>query len=197
MIRAVRKPVEPAACYEDLGSDAARAGQARARAEGNEYDEIAYTFAENAGGRVTGKHFKIDHISVDGLVEGPNGNRFWLLAHGTVDTDGRQAGFRRTDTIRKAGSAASQLRQRFGGFPVLVLTSNLPTSPAARGWLRGHRNDFFDVIATTGDLVGFHRLHRYLTTAPPPMVRERADWCDPTGQLSLDSILTTDVERLY
>jgi hypothetical protein len=180
--------------FEDLGPDRALAGQQRARGVGAEADEEAFRFLTDAGAEIERHHFKVEHIPVDALVRGRNGARFWVLAHGSVDGDGRQDGLRRTDTVRKAAASAVQLRRMIGAYPLLVITSSLPyPSSAAEAWLRGSAVDFFDVVAYRGDLAGFHRLRRYFTDPIPPTALP-AGWRDREHQLAFDLSDTADFE---
>ncbi|MEA2460661.1 MAG: hypothetical protein QOH90_838 [Actinomycetota bacterium] len=137
--------------------------QARASAEGADYDEIAFEFLELAGGTVERVHH-FASIPVDAIVTGANGRRFLVAAHGTID-DHAQSGLRRVETVHKAGHRAFLLPE--DAPPLIVLTSHLPrggTQPAV--YLARSAARIFDVIATKGDLRGFTRLKTYLTQDP-------------------------------
>lgn len=138
--------------------------------------EAAGATVEQRGGRVAG-------IQVAAIVRGDDGQRCVVLAHGTLDP-GSQAGLKRSDTVKKVGFDAIMLR-RSGALPVLVVTSHLPTGGVVAAHLARLSADVVDVVATTGDLAGYHRLQArfgevrtWLVAAPPP-------WRTPGGQLEL------------
>jgi hypothetical protein len=179
---------------------AARQGQARARREGSEFDELAYGYLEQAGGHILDVHVRLgartrSAVVVDAIAQGDNGQRWWVLAHGNVDADttALKPGLRRTDTIRKAGFSAAVLTQRPDALPVLVLTSHLPrrsaADQAARATLAEAAGFVFDVISIH-DLRSFHRLRTHLH-GPIPARRGRPDeWIDGPRdtQLSLTAL---------
>lgn len=148
--------------------------QARAVAEGADFDAIAFDFMEQAGGTMERFGGEVDGIPVDGLVRGTNGRRFLVAAHGTID-GGPQAGLRRVDTVHKVGHRASMLAP--GSPPLLVLTSHLPAAGSkAAFYLARSRAHIFDVIATTGDLAGFLRLTHYLKGTGGSLEPQAALW---------------------
>lgn len=170
--------------YEDLAlTGTAAEGQARARREGADFDELAIDYVRSAGGEIVRRRHLIDVVGVDATVRGPNRNEFWVLAHGNVDVDSHSKlpGFRRTDTIRKAASSAVLLGEELDRRPILVVTSHLPTrrDHAAARWLERFRAVFFDVVAVYGDLAGFHRLQHYFTAEPAPSAPLPAPWHHP------------------
>lgn len=140
---------------------------------------MALLHLERAGATVLQRGGKLAGIPVDGLVQGANGKRFCVLAHGNLD-DGRRAGLRRTDTVRKAGNSAFLLHEVIGADPLLLVTSHLPQlegrSRQAAFLLALHGRVIFDAVATSGDLAGFHRLRRYMTATPAPDRPEPAPW---------------------
>jgi hypothetical protein len=122
-------------------------------------------------------------IQIGAIVRGGDGQRYIVLAHGTLGS-GPQAGLRRSDTVKKAGYDAVMLR-RADALPVLVVTSHLPAGGACADQLARLSADVVDVVATNGDLGGFQRVRalfggaRGLGTPPPP-------WhTPPSAQLGL------------
>ena len=149
--------------------------QARAGIEGADFDDVAFAHLEQAGALIESRGGEIDDIPIDGVVRGPNGARFLVAAHGTFD-DGPQSGLRRVDTLHKVGHRALLL-SKGGHPPLLVITSHLPRAGTkAASYLAASRDEIFDVFATSGDLTGFHRLHRYLHESPPPRSPAPAPW---------------------
>ncbi|MEA2498610.1 MAG: hypothetical protein QOH26_1015 [Actinomycetota bacterium] len=148
--------------------------QARAVAEGADYDDVAFTYLESAGGSIEDTGVSIDGIPIDAIVRGANGKRFLIAAHGTID-DGPKAGLRRVDTVHKIGHRAFLLPK--DAPPLLVLTSHLPRAGGkAAFYLARSADRIFDVVATTADLPGFWRLKGYLTQTPPPEGPTDAAW---------------------
>ena len=142
------EPLPLPAPYEDI-EDRATAGQARARSPGSEFKHLAREFLERAGasfhgnGDLYGSYVPLDTVC------GSNGKMILVLADGVLD-DSSQAGLRRTDTVKKAGFDAVQLK-RSTGLPILLVTSHLPDVGAARSQLADCSPDFLDVIATSND----------------------------------------------
>lgn len=135
--------------------------QARSSAVGFEYKQLAREFLIGLGARFVRDHHTIGSYAVEGVVRGANEQQFVVLAHGVLD-DTPQAGLRRTDTVKKAGFDAIQLR-RLRQLPVLLVTSHLPEpGSSAAHQLADLAPDIFDVVATTGDLAGRRRLEHYL-----------------------------------
>lgn len=168
--------------------------QSRARREGEQFDESALEYLGTTGAQVLRRGHKIRSYSVDGLISGPNGRRVLVAAHGTFD-DHAQSGLRRTDTLHKLAHRALMLH-RDDALPLLVVTSHLPKrgSTGARQLADLHRACGYwlvDVIATTGDLGGFQRVHKYLNDAGYPSP-ESAPWWTAEGQLELDFLVGSD-----
>jgi hypothetical protein len=193
MLHAIRA-ADHAEPWEDPTLGAAVHGQARARREGADFDELAYQYLEQAGGRLVKTRHRVGAVTVDAVVEGAGGAQFWVLAHGNVDVDSHATlpGLRRTDTIRKAGCSAAVLAGKLGALPVLLITSHLPTENdrAARDWLGELSHVLFDVISIYDDLRGFHRLRGHLV-GPAPSARCGAagEWVAAAGtQLSMDNL---------
>lgn len=185
-LRLVTPPAIAVEPYEDETLSSALEGQARARHEGAMFDDLAFEFLETAGCEVVAGRHRVGVVQVDGRIRGTNGSLFWVLAHGNVDHDSRATlpGLRRTDTIRKAAHSAIMLARQPAPIPVLLITSHLPDPPGQpHRLLAAHRDDFFDVVSINGDLAGFHRLQRALTTRPIPTGRGPAEWADGFVQL--------------
>lgn len=149
----------------DAVADDGAGFQARASAAGREFKFVAAEFLTAAGATIIASGERHGPYPVDFVIEGRNGHRFVVLAHGVID-DTNTAGLRRTDTVKKLGFDAIQLARR-QACPVLAIVSHLPnpdTNPA--DYLADLRDELFDVIATTGDLAGYQRLARHLTGVP-------------------------------
>lgn len=160
--------------YEGDVPDGSSPFQARAVAEGADYDDIAFTYLESAGATIEQVGAQIEGIPIDAIVKGTNGKRFLIAAHGTID-EKRKAGLRRVDTVHKVGHRAFLLPE--GAPPLIVLTSHLPQSGSKAAFYLAKSGDrIFDVVATTGDLPGFWRLKRHLTADPPPETAGDAAW---------------------
>jgi hypothetical protein len=148
--------------------------QARATAEGADFDKLALDFLETAGATVVQVGGEVEGIPIDAIVRGDNGRSYLVAAHGTF-ADTIQAGLRRVDTVHKVGHRASMLPD--GHEPLLVITSHLPRpGTKAAFYLARSRHHIFDVVATTGDLAGFHRLQALLLDDPPPTSPLPATW---------------------
>jgi hypothetical protein len=148
--------------------------QARAVAEGADFDDLAFTYVESAGGTIEEVGPRIEGIPIDAIVKGSNGRRFLMAAHGTIDEKSK-AGLRRVDTVHKVGHRAFLLPE--DAPPLLVVTSHLPKAGSkAAFYLARSGERIFDVVATTGDLPGFWRLKRYLTETPAPTEPDPAAW---------------------
>lgn len=148
--------------------------QARATAEGADFDKLAMDFLQTAGGSVAQEGGDVDGIPIDAIVRGANGRTYLVAAHGTF-ADTPQAGLRRVDTVHKVGHRASMLPPNHE--PLLVITSHMPRpGTKAAFYLARSRHHIFDVVATTGDLAGFHRLQALLLDDPPPERPLPATW---------------------
>jgi hypothetical protein len=174
--------------FEQPEATSASRGQARARREGNEVDELAFGYIETAGGRILDVRVRRgaetnDAVTIDAVAEGANGSRWWVLAHGNVDVDttADHPGLRRTDTIRKAGFSAAVLGRRPDPLPILVITSHLPTrtraDKAARSYLAELAPFVWDVIGLH-DLRSYHRLRHHLTDPGPRRRGTPQEWVE-------------------
>ena len=155
--------------------------QARSKTVGSEFKHIARDYLTNAGATFLRNHHKIGAYHVEGIVCGANEQQFIVLAHGVID-EGKQAGLRRTDTLKKVGFDAIQIR-RLRKLPILLVTSHLPAAhTSAATQLADCAPDIWDVIATKGDLSGYQRLRRYLHCQPfpghlpAPWRRDASEW---------------------
>jgi hypothetical protein len=163
--------------FEDLPEDPVSESQARSTRAGKEFDQEAFEFLERCGATIEDNYVTVHGYPMDALVSGPNGNRFYVDAHGTPDrTDRPQAGMRRTDTIYKFGFKASRLHARGCEYPVLLITSHLPVSRQAQYLLSELQDVLFDAVATNGDFAGARRLHCYFNDEPAPTVWQPAEW---------------------
>ena len=190
--------------FEDLApSERAAAGQARARREGNEFDQLAFEYVKSAGATIAATGLRIEgQVTVDARLVGANGKSFWMLGHGNLDDIGDKPGLQRTDTVLKTIGAAYILSRKVDHLPVLLVTSHLPKPTSAAGrQLSAAADLFFDVIATTGDLDGFHRLQSHFgdsrpvapSTAPWMISGDRPRSNTPKGARSVGQMsLTTE-----
>jgi hypothetical protein len=181
--------------FEDLPQDAVSEAQARSSLHGKEFDQEAFAFLELCGARILDTYVRVHGYPLDAEIEGQNGARFYVDAHGTPDRrDHSQAGMRRTDTMLKFGFKALRLHAHGCPHPLLLLTSHLPKPSSKAGYFLRELNDvLFDAVATVDDFSGQQRLHQYFTDAPPPREHLPAAW--RTTQLPLEFALDdTDFE---
>ena len=162
--------------------------QSRARREGELYDEVALEHLAAAGALVEAGRHKIEHYPVDARIATPNGGRYLVAAHGNFD-DGTQPGLQRVDTVAKVAQRAVMLRAK-GALPLVVVTSHLPKPGSATAHHLADLHSLLgpwlvDVVATTGDLAGFHRLRRLFTDLPRPRQPLPAPWWHADPQLRL------------
>lgn len=175
--------------YEDLPPVDAHF-QSRARREGYEFDAVAMEHLAHAGASaVEGRHTR-HRYAVDGLVRTANGRQFLVLAHGNLGDASSQPGLVRPDTVAKVVERVVMLRFH-GEPPVVVVTSHLPRpmSVGAHHLADLHRlvgaEGLIDIVATTGDFLGFRRLQRYCTAEPRPVEPLPAPWWDPSHRPTL------------
>jgi hypothetical protein len=154
--------------YEDLPKDPASESQARSSLHGREFDGEAFEFLERLGAEIVERYVYVHGYRLDALIEGTNGSRFYVDAHGTPDrTDRPQSGMRRTDTMLKFGFKAMRLRAHECEYPLLLVTSHMPRPGSEAAFLlKELSHDVFDAVATVGDLEGQQRLRRYLHDTP-------------------------------
>ena len=183
-------PAPPAASapYEDLPPVDAHF-QSRAWREGTLYDDIALAHLAAAGAEVERGRHKIEHYPVDARIATPNGGRYLVAAHGNIDEDGSQPGLQRVDTVAKVVQRAVMLHAK-GALPLIVVTSHLPKPQSAAAHHLADLHSLLgpwliDVVATTGDLAGFHRLRRLFGDLPRPRQPEPAPWWHADPQLRL------------
>jgi hypothetical protein len=164
--------------FEDLPPDTVSEAQARSSLHGREFDQEAFAYLEGFNARVVETYIRVHDYPLDALVEGENGARFYIDAHGTPDRrDHNQAGMRRTDTMLKFGFKAMRLHQRGCPHPLILVTSHLPRPGSASSYFLSELNDvLWDAVATIGDLSGSQRLARYFTESPPLATHLPADW---------------------
>jgi hypothetical protein len=163
--------------FEDLPPDPVSESQARSSRHGREFDHEAFEWLMSAGAAIVEEYPEVLGYHLDALIEGRNGNRFYVDAHGTPDrTDRPNAGLRRSDTMLKAGFKALRLHERRSEHPLLLVTSHLPKGGKSAFFLRELSEAIFDAFATVGDAPGFQRLHGYLTDVPAPTVPAPAPW---------------------
>jgi hypothetical protein len=152
--------------FEELPTDPVSESQARSSRHGREFDIEAFEWLEAAGATVVERYPVVLGYRLDALIEGTNGRRFYVDAHGTPDrTDRPNAGLRRTDTMLKAGFKALRLHQRHCEHPLLLVTSHMPRGGKSAFFLAELSEAIFDAFAI-GDSFGLQRLHSYLTDVP-------------------------------
>ena len=160
--------------------------QSRAPRAGADFMEMAIRWLISSGAEIERLDFEIDDIPVDAQMRGSSGRTFLVIIRGTP-YEHPQSGFRRTDTLEKAGFRAVHLA-RCQDLPVLLVTSDLPDRESKVGrYLAKLDGDVFDVVAYRADLRGFHRLRQALTGATDA-ASPRALWRAPIG---------TDEETLF
>ena len=178
----------PFELFEELPEDPVSESQARASRHGREFDAEAFEFLESAGATIVRTYVRVGGYPLDALIEGRNGRRFYVDAHGTPDrTDRSQAGMRRQDTMLKFGFKALKLRDRGCNYPLLLVTSHLPKAGTSAAFLLNELSEVvFDAVATFGDLAGHRRLSTYLQDAPPIAQPLPAPWRETQPGLCLD-----------
>lgn len=156
--------------FEDLPPDPASESQARSTLHGKEFDALALEFLEEMGATLVERYPRVESYTLDFLVEGANGRRFLVAAHGTPDrTERTKAGLRRQDTMLKFGFKALRLAQRGCPHPLLLVTSHMPKPGSSSEFLLSELNDvLLDAVPVVGDLPGRQRLHHYFSADLPP-----------------------------
>lgn len=153
--------------------------QSRARRAGADFKEMAIRWLINAGATIEHLDFEIDDVPVDAQLRGSNGRSFLVIVRGTP-YEHSQSGFRKTDTLEKAGFRAIHLA-RCQDLPILLVTSDLPDRESKAGrYLAKLDGDVWDVVAYRADLRGFHRLQRAFAGAVDA-VSPGALWRAPVG----------------
>jgi hypothetical protein len=184
----VDPPDEETELFEgDIPLDSVSEAQARSSLHGREFDGEAFDLLRKVGAQIVEEYPRLfGHYRLDALVEGTNGSRFYVVAHGTPDrTDRHQAGLKRTDTVLKLGFKALMLRERRCEHPLLVLTSHMPKSGSRSAFLLAELRDaVFDVIRTSGSLDDRQRMDRYLNDPDGYDSPLEAEWRQT--QLTLD-----------
>lgn len=82
--------------------------QSRAPRAGADFKEMAIRWLISAGAEIERLDFEIDDIPVDAQVRGSNGRTLLVIIRGTP-YEHPQSGFRKTDTLEKAGFRAVHL----------------------------------------------------------------------------------------
>lgn len=157
--------------FEELpAADPVSESQARSSLHGKEFDAEAFEYVEKCGATILDTYVYVEGYRLDALIEGANGQRFYLDAHGTPDrADRSTAGMRRQDTMLKFGFKALRLRDRRCAHPLLLVTSHMPKPGTSSSYLLTELNDaLFDAVATVGDFGGMQRLRTYFTGPTPP-----------------------------
>ena len=118
--------------------------------------------------RIVERYPRVHNYRFDAEVEGANGVRFLVGAHGTPDrTDRGKAGMKRTDTMLKFGFKALRVRQHGCQTPMLLITSHLPREGTQGAFYLSELNDVLLDAVAVGDLRGHQRLRTYFTQEPP------------------------------
>ncbi len=178
-MRLFEPPDEAPELFEEPAPpDPVSESQARSSLHGKEYDALAIGSLEGAGATIIERYPRVFGYRLDALVEGANGARYYVDAHGSPDrTDRPQAGLRRQDTVLKLGFKAMRLQAHRCPHPLLVLTSHMPRPGTSSAYLLSELADsVLDVVATVGDLAGLRRLARYLTDVPASSTPLPAPW---------------------
>src|SRR5205085_1324855 len=82
-------------------------------------------FLNDLGVQIDSYGRPIAAYTIDFEITGRNGQRFGVLAHGTFDDDSK-SGLRRTDTVKKMGFDAHQIRRRMPKRRLIAIVSHLP-----------------------------------------------------------------------
>ena len=181
---------------DDLEPDPVSGSQARASRDGREFDLDAFEYLEKAGAVIVERYVRVDGFPLDALVEGTNGARFYVDAHGSPDRTPRpQAGMRRQDTMLKFGYKALYLAGQ-GLVPrLLLVTSHMPAPTDSAGRILrdlAKASALRDAVAVTDDFAGFQRLVRYFKAVPAPERPLWAPWRQKGGQLSIEDLGWSD-----
>ncbi len=197
LLFSVVAPVQVAPAYEDPA--VASEFQSRARREGSEYDAIALDYLEAAGATVIRPQHRRHAYPIDAEIAAPNGGRFLVLAHGNLGDSSRQPGLQRPDTLAKVASRTTAMAWHHEP-PVIVVTSHLPKphSTCAHQLADLHTHLGFglaDVVATTGDLPGYHRLRCLFTCVPRPNSPAPAPWWNPGHDATLFDLMAPGGSR--
>ena len=167
---------------DDLEPDPVSGSQARASRDGREFDLDAFEYLEKAGAVIVERYVRVDGFPLDALVEGTNGARFYVDAHGSPDRTPRpQAGMRRQDTMLKFGYKALYLAGQ-GLVPrLLLVTSHMPAPTDSAGRIL---RDLAKATGPLGRCSGDRRL-RGLSTACPLL-----QGCPGARKASLGAVAT-------
>jgi hypothetical protein len=180
--------------FEEVPDDPVSEAQARSSRAGKEFDHEAFAFLERLGAHIEQTYIRVFGYTMDALVVGQNGSRFYVDAHGTPDrTDRPQAGMRRTDTMLKFGFKALRLHQRGCPHPLLLLTSHMPAADTQSAYFLSELNEvLFDAVGTSGDFAGARRLAAYFTEEPAPSEPFPAEWRAVQLPLDFDFVIDED-----
>jgi hypothetical protein len=187
-------PTEPDLYEGDLEADPVSESQARASRDGREFDEAAFEYLESCGARIIERYIRVVRYPLDALVEGANGARYFVDAHGTPDRTPRpQAGMRRQDTALKFGYKALYLASRREAQPLILVTSHMPTPELSSARILRElatADALWDAVAVN-DFAGRRRLESYFWDTPAPAQPLSAPWRDG-DQLSFDDDFDPD-----
>lgn len=174
--------------FEDLPSDQVSEAQARSSLHGREFDGEAFEFLKLCGATILDTYLRVERYPIDALIQGRNGTRFYVDAHGTPDrTDRSQAGMRRQDTMLKFGFKAMRLRARGALHPLILITSHMPKPNSSSAYLLTELNEvLFDAVAIVSDFPGQQRLSAYLNDEPAPTAHLPARWREAQLQMDFD-----------
>lgn len=175
-------PDEPGEEWESALDESSAEFQGRASTGGREFKHRVEDFLAGLGVQIDGYSRRVAAYTIDFEITGPNGAQFSVIAHGTFDDDSK-SGLRRTDTVKKMGFDAHQIRRRMPKRRLIAIVSHLPNPGNAAAQLADTADDLFDVIAMTGDVRGIERLHRYLHEEPFPG-QLPAPWRDDTSEFT-------------
>ncbi len=169
-------PVGPKGEWEGDIDESGADFQGRASTGGREFKHATEDFLVGLGVQINSRGREVGPYRIDLEIRGSNGHRFGILAHGTFD-DGSQAGLRRTDTVKKMGFDAWQIRRRLPGLKLIAIVSHLPKPlTAASKQLADISDHLYDVVAI-GDMQATERLRHLLTDRALPDVVTAA-WRD-------------------
>lgn len=129
--------------------------QARASAQGREFESAVEVYLKIAGWRVEQSHslgnvHHADGAEIDIVAVDPDGIRWWIECKGSWEGPSGARGSRRGDTVKKAIAVAWWIHRLGDRHPYMLFTSHLPPADSLPGrMLRAAFEDrLFDRVET-------------------------------------------------
>jgi hypothetical protein len=123
--------------------------QRTSKEQGDLFEETAEMALKLVGFSIVGRHvfFPNAGVNIDFIADNKNGISFYVTCKGSIQGD--RPGCERTDTLKKA-IAEAYLLSRYEWWPILLLTSHLPTGRSGLAMLKTvERSVLFDAIVPT------------------------------------------------